>query len=597
MLDVTSLEMPVIHNGVQSAKVSTLRRIFIEDDLRTFMKLMDGKNFLNLEGPKSNSWMSTETSDISGTDIQCDTLVRISKPLLLMFMFGAVRCCKLALNSLSVEDLLRIREDAGNFLHALIIGCRAKLRPPKDYEAILTIILNTLTAEEVRQLNATSGHFGLRPVELAVRLDEFQLAERLLCNGVLPKVRNEVCGPQTIVTFDVSEYDYDMPDSRYLLSPIALLVENLSLDRIRAIKEAGILRPNSLFHVWATSYISSGLVLNQMMCLGFAVIMLSVIFKGNPVGDTVVSVTCGYSNSDAQTIHKYMDIFFVSFLLFACSVNLPMALFVIFKWASTLKKFKYPFSFVTVAVFPVALNYLIPAVVVICTMLASAVFLASPQSFCGTNDHIYIAISSTVFSISILYMSLYASQMIRISGHFLANFFDILSQFVRFLVFYFIIVLVFARIFQNIVILRLNHNNGTSAIAKHDVHLFNGFQETIYTTFRVSLNIVDFSRASTDTITMFVHLAFVLVLPFMFFNYIIGVVSAQLSAMVEVREERIYLHRTLLAIWGRIMFHPIDQLMNWCKKRKPQSLVTVCVPITDNCFCGKTRENILNDID
>ena len=39
------------------------------------------------------------------------------------------------------------------------------------------------------------------------------------------------------------------------------------------------------------------------------------------------------------------------------------------------------------------------------------------------------------------------------------------------------------------------------------------------------------------------HWIYVLVLPIMIFNYIIGVVSAQLSSMVEAREEKTILHR------------------------------------------------------
>ena len=156
----------------------------------------------------------------------------------------------------------------------------------------------------------------------------------------------------------------------------------------------------------------------------------------------------------------------------------------------------------------------------------------------------------------------------------------------------------FARIFQNINILGKNHGNETFLISPNDSHLFDNFQETIYTTFRVSLNIVDFSRESTKGFVIkLVHLAFVLVLPFMFFNYIIGVVSAQLSAMVEVREERIYLHRTLLSIWGMIMFESVSRLSPLCRKKKIKRFVTVCLPVTDDCLFEKTREDILSDVD
>ncbi|MEL7309700.1 MAG: hypothetical protein AAGK05_18870, partial [Pseudomonadota bacterium] len=240
----------------------------------------------------------------------------------------------------------------------------------------------------------------------------------------------------------------------------------------------------------------------------------------------------------------------------------------------------------------------IPGTLMFVAQIPSIAFTTVPHLFCGENDYVYIAITSTIVSISLLYMALYASQIINIFGLFLSNFFDILSQFLRFLMIYFIIILVFARIFENVTVLKMRNDNGTSITLASDRSLFNGFIETMYTTFRLSLNIVDFSRMSTDGITMVVHLAFVLVLPFMFFNYIIGVVSAQLSYMIEVRAERIFLHRILLSIWGKLMFEPFNRLLSLCGSAnlKTDVTVTVCLPVTGDCINEKTRGDIMNNI-
>lgn len=153
-------------------------------------------------------------------------------------MHGTRQCCKLALNTLTFEDLQKIKEDAGNVLHAIVIGCQAKLKPASTYEAVLTDLLNYLSEEELRSLNRCSGHLALRPVELAVRLDEFRITERLMCNGVLQRVNGIVRGPWLIITYDLGEYDANAADSRLLVSPLTLLGESVTIERLRAIKES-----------------------------------------------------------------------------------------------------------------------------------------------------------------------------------------------------------------------------------------------------------------------------------------------------------------------------------------------------------------------
>lgn len=546
------------------------------------------KRFLDTPIPQhdwgSNKWESKV--DIIRSD---SNRVVLAKPLLLIFLYGAARCCKLLLSSFALDDLIQIREDAGNLLHALVIGCQKQLQPLSTYDAILTDLLNRLSHEEVRRLNACCGHLGLRPVELAVRLDVFWLAERLLCNGVLQKVEITACGPELIIVYDLGEYGPMASDSRYFVSPLILLGEDLSTERLLAIKESNILRQNSIFRAWVTFAIQS----NLRYCIPslFLVILsfFTLICSGFNLTKKRIACTCHHANAEPpttiDTILEFASLALVSFLLFMTLFGCTIVLVSIVKFY---KKIGYIYKVGRLSLTRIFLHYYLPSFVLIINIPIWIYILISPDIVCESTDlHDFIADVFASIYFCIFYMSVHALQNFPSFSQFVANFFDILGKFVPFLSLYILVVIVFARIFENTTFRRRTLNETTDSI---DRQLFTNYTQSIYTAFRLSLNIVDLPRASSGDMFMIFHCVYVLILPFMIFNYIIGVVSSKLGTMVEVREERDLVYRGITAAAG--VFTSSREIKN-AKQRPNEHVLTVCSRITETCFCDKTRDDFI----
>lgn len=140
-----------------------LLRIFLTDDARAFAIWRDRVC------PSQSEWFQFFNSDEAWqTDPEqwqqvcaklskdvADTRFAFSKPLLLLFMCGATRCCEVAMKSLAEQQLVSIREPAGNCLHALVIGNHSRLRPSSMYEALLSQLVTNLSYDQLRSLHVS----------------------------------------------------------------------------------------------------------------------------------------------------------------------------------------------------------------------------------------------------------------------------------------------------------------------------------------------------------------------------------------------------------------------------------------------------------
>lgn len=88
-----------------------------------------------------------------------------------------------------------------------------------------------------------------------------------------------------------------------------------------------------------------------------------------------------------------------------------------------------------------------------------------------------------------------------------------------------------------------------------DERLYSDFIRSMYSCFRISNNIVDQRRSTTSDVDMMIHVVFVLLLPFLFFNCIIAAVSSELSFLTEAWEEIHILIEYNFSLWFYIMFH------------------------------------------
>lgn len=403
--------------------------------------------------------------------------------------------------------------------------------------ALSSTILSKLLPLLQIELNA----FQLRPAELAVQLCQFRLAELLLTTGTLRVLRLDFQGPWVAVTYDVGdEYDWKSETSRFYASPLSLLIENDSLDHVRAMKAAGILRPNSVFRSWIDLLIRNQIYSITLIYAGF-VIAFMMSWIGNPYSRERLRNACGHSlTQPILTLQKVGELFLLNFLGLYYTITFLMQLTVSVTSVKYLQVTQCLISnirderhFLT--------EILIGLCFVVCYVLWIAV-IAIPSAFC--NKELLHTLICFIMNMILLYHVLYYSVFEKFVGGFLGGFFIILNQFMVFLFFYLFITVVFSSSFQNAYLNSVTYRN-VSRFPEKDI-MFSDFVNSAYTAFRISLNIIDLSRDTTDSGMMMIHTLFVVTLTIMFFNYIIGVVSARLGMISEIREEKLLLDTTRL---------------------------------------------------
>ena len=129
-------------------------------------------------------------------------------------------------------------------------------------------------------------------------------------------------------------------------------------------------------------------------------------------------------------------------------------------------------------------------------------------------------------------------------GKFLSKFFYVLREFLSFISFYSVVIFAFAKSYENA---RMD-SDFLLKVSSEDIQIRNTYQ-ALYSTFRASLNIVEVSIEKATITMMVIHVCFVLVVPFLSFNFIIGVISARLSAISELEEELSILFRMQNALF------------------------------------------------
>lgn len=211
--------------------------------------------------------------------------------------------------------------------------------------------------------------------------------------------------------------------------------------------------------------------------------------------------------------------------------------------------------------------------------------------FCGTVGYLCICYSITTFYFCVTYLLIFDLQFFGFICHFVSNYFDIINQFVAFLCMYNLLIIVFARLLETCNHFRVSYLNGTSpAFNGAESQLFDGFLESVYSTFRISLNIVDIPRSSMNPMMIILHFIYIFVLPFMIFNYIIGVVSAELSTMINVREEKAILYRGLTSLF---LFSFSNSFLKSFKRHESQ--LTVCVPLSRASMLDNLEKSLVTE--
>lgn len=429
---------------------NSFRLLSLRDDLPALLQLRARRfpnnrrwlQFLNSEESSDVAAWSTVANGLSSTSR--DLSAPISRPLLLLFLCGATSCCDHVTAELSLDQLDGSRETAGNVLHALVLGLRASLRPRENYESLFDILLRRFGRSGVRRLGECCGHLGLRPAELAAKLEEFDFAERILTSGALSIVQQQVRGPNLLVTFELGPYDSTAEETRYLQSPIAFLSELESREELKRVKESKILRPDSLFNVWITSLYDQNIQFLWPFSIVSLITCLISAITGNSFSRKTIARACGETLDEPICWSEMMMEILVYILLIVINstyglVALVFPLFLLISRMPIRSLLKMILEN-SKCYFP---NFL--------CLIAAFIWMRAvtfPTEFCSKHMQQVHAVATAVVGIIFLIMSFYSSMLAPIVGKFLRNFFAVLNRFIVFLLFYLLMILVFASSFQ-----------------------------------------------------------------------------------------------------------------------------------------------------
>lgn len=478
-----------------------------------------------------------------------------SHPLLLMFLYGAERCCRYVSANLPTSDLIGDRQAAGNILHALIAGSRAGLQSRTRSDSLLSLLFSRLSRQELQTLCSLRGHLQLRPAELAIHWDEFRLAERLLCNGALTITAAEFHGPHAILTFETDDYDITSMTSCAVVSPLMLLISNYNLARVYAMKEANFLRKDGIVNAWTIALERRQVplqIFSFFLILFFMGCSKQVLLKE----PRLLMELC--ANLVSAQKHEYFfekaDLFFATIIIFfsICSI--------VFFYVKR-RSLHLPSSLKIDAFNEISYNLFFPPLLFLIIKLAAPhVYVKMSMEDCSFVLNISTLIEF-IENILLSYVVLFIARESYFFGRFLTKFFCILKEFLSFIVFYLILIFFSSECYRSA--------NEISLFFRHGARYtsYNMSAETaFYSMFRVSLNIMETPVSDFNYVMMFIHIFFFLCVPCLFFNFIIGIISARLSLIARLEGELSLLTRAQIALFRDFAAWPLHQLLSRCRK-------------------------------
>lgn len=564
------------------------RELFIRDDVDSLKTLREERWLSN------DAWFEfLNTAQLPDGDEDLDMLQKapfalrvsdsISKPLLVMFMCGARRCCDYILDEIDHETLPNIRQSSGNILHAMVCGLEAKLRSKEEFLSLLDLLCARLSLQEMRKLSKDVGFYGLRPAELASWFGEFELSEKLLTIHLF-EIHSEIRGAYRHTIYDLGDYDVHDENSRYFVSPFIIMLFTNSFPRVTKLKESGIFRKGAVFYSWARSIEQQNRFVQRFVCSSMILNMLITIFLSNKYSRKRLADSCNYAfHEQVNEVESYFELITIALgnLFAVMSISVVIVLLEIkYKQLKIgCNKLNGNYSEVNIFIF----FFLVPSALTISCTIYWVVIMTNTRNYCDPKKMSELPFVLAGILLGVTIYTIYVAQFNRIFGRFVSNFLQMFGAFCAFFLLYFVLIVVSAKCMETWYKNQILYQNMSSPQTDENYNFFKNFYESIYSAFRMTLNIVDMNRPYFDlSFNKILHIAIVLILPFMFFNYIIGVVSSHLSVRIETEKETLLILDSTSTIIISVICRPFRRLWTKCTGRSARLRLHVVHPLTNS---------------
>ena len=483
---------------------------------------------------------------------------KITRPWTLTVAFGAFKIMKVFLEYEKDMDVCQTDRLDNNIFHCLVYLCYLDCDREEEFVETYIKLCDLLKPSQIKKLLYTENSSQKRPMELAAHVGAFKMLATIFETKGVYLVKTKLLQYfYKVHWYDVTEYENLCSSNRSKNSPLWYLA-SLDEERLRAATKEKIFRSDPFFN-WMQK--KSTVVLPLMWAwsvlrLLFILIFTLYDFSGPQVNleaSELMSTPSFIVNSslpipcDAKLIPlpRTFRIIFVTILMIIC-ICVIVADFIEFIFFHFLNG--HPMSHLprrhkkyVVFIKVYRINQLLLMICMFITLILRNVPCSTPAVL--TMKHILYVLVWTFSIWSILYFL----QRIPFMGYFVSTIQSMIMDLSRFFIIFLLMLVPFAFSFHRIA--RDNQNCDKR---------FETLPLSMYTTFTVMLNMVDFSNQPRGDFVTYalIHLVFVFLVAILLVNFLIALFSQTAS---EVREHR----DAIIAIQELSMIWTLEFRFSW----------------------------------
>ena len=447
-------------------------------------------------------------------------------------------------------DALQVNSHRNNMLHVLA-ALASTANADKESEVVETArhIRSILKPEFYKKLLLAENADGLRPMELASHLGAFNLFEFYFDTPDLYISREEDLILYKIQHFDITEY---VTGARYYQSPLNGML-HVEEDRISSISVHDIYLKDPM-RSW----------LDAIYYVNVPVIVIWAIFRITYISlvlscDMTISEACtgnsSCADSYADTVTTKLDLFWIllilsMFIIAIDAIDLIWYLFYRPRWLNRVvygrKKTGMHQTFYRMV------HFLSAFTIAIVTMVSLHEYHQNRPSTNMGGYGVVAAVYGFVWSI------LYFLQMLPVIGHYVMAVQRMLKDFANFGILFLLFFLSYSIGFFNLL------------KTYRDMPDFSTFWDSLYGTFSVMLNTIDFRDVSGNlkTDVRLLHITFVFMIATLLMNFLIATLSSSYEHVMKCGKIFILMQMLSVAMAADRRFQVVlPQLRNYLLRR------------------------------
>ena len=476
------------------------------------------------------------TSLITGVNNDTDRC-NIQKPLTLAASFGSVAIFRKLGSIIQEDQLISADNNDNNAVHVLILALNEgrKLRKfdkMNSYFIIYNILMRNVSPPGREKLLMQSNKEGLKPIELAAFYGQIDMFMTIFSENGIYRFPQTKHGMMTCVLYDITDYEAWKPKgSRVLMSPLRLFQSSDSKDQLTY---NSILKPVVIS--WFKVKFCMNLPIIFLKFLFRLVLWLSISFVALSFEEPSDSKEGGPTdrcNGTMEKIHVNKFVWFNFSASIFCIIwelcILGWAVFQICQRAYSVRTLFLP-ELMSDIIFQRVLFWAIALYAIIGT-------ISGTVGYSGITDN--LVMFHNIIVAMCIFWTIYILQILPGLGIYVTCIIEMMIVTASFMPLFLLFFMSFSLNFRV-----------TSLTIHYCSDYFSDILNSVYSTFRIMLNLLDPYDFVTDSPypMYFLHTLFVLVVPILLLNFLIGLMSNAVNVLMSSADIRILQKRTQIAL-------------------------------------------------